>query len=176
MCSSDLGVYLVLPARIAASAALQMCSGVGKSGSPTERSITLSPEAAIAEARAAIASVAEGSREAMRRAKCRQLLDSISVRAAFARAPCRLVFSITPNDDGGMNPRRKRDHTTVELAFSCGDRHKKFFGFLLTVNGSIAHNSHITPHFRVVKRCKTSSVPSTEHPGDRSLVSFGCSW
>ena len=51
------GVYFVLPERIAASAAWQIWSGVGKSGSPTERSTTLTPAAAIAEARAAIASV-----------------------------------------------------------------------------------------------------------------------
>ena len=65
------GVYFVLPARIAASAAAQMCAGVGKSGSPTERSITSTPEAARAEALAAMASVADGSSDAMRRARCR---------------------------------------------------------------------------------------------------------
>ena len=59
------GVYLVLPAAIAAAPAWQMCGGVGKSGSPTDRSMTSMPSAFIAPARAAIASVAEGSREAI---------------------------------------------------------------------------------------------------------------
>ena len=71
------GVYFVFPARIASSAARQMCAGVGKSGSPTERSITSMPAAVIAEARAAMASVADGSRARMRRAVCR-LFDSMA--------------------------------------------------------------------------------------------------
>ena len=60
------GVYFVFPAVIAAFPASQICSGVGKSGSPTERSITSIPDAFIAPARAAIASVADGWREAIR--------------------------------------------------------------------------------------------------------------
>lgn len=77
------GVYLVLPERIATSAAWQMWGGVGKSGSPTERSMTSIPEAAIDDALAAIAKVAEGSRDAIRRARCRLFLFSMtrSVRA-----------------------------------------------------------------------------------------------
>ena len=65
------GVYFVFPARIAASAARQMCSGVGKSGSPTDRSMTSTPEAASAWARAAMASVAEGSSACIRVARAR---------------------------------------------------------------------------------------------------------
>ena len=64
-------------ARIASSAARQMWGGVGKSGSPTERSMTSMPDAAIADARAAIASVADGSRARMRRAVAR-LFDSMA--------------------------------------------------------------------------------------------------
>ena len=60
------GVYLVKPAAIASCPARQTCAGVGKSGSPTERSITSQPAAFRAPARAAIASVADGSRAAMR--------------------------------------------------------------------------------------------------------------
>src|SRR6185295_4271914 len=39
------GVYLVLPARIARAAASLMFSGVSKSGSPAPKSTTLAPEA-----------------------------------------------------------------------------------------------------------------------------------
>ena len=54
------GVYLVQPRSRASSAALMMCSGVLKSGSPTPKLTTSSPAAFIAFALALIASVSEG--------------------------------------------------------------------------------------------------------------------
>ncbi len=55
------GVYLVKPARIAASAAALTGSGVSKSGSPVEKSTMSNPCAAMALAVAAMASVGEGA-------------------------------------------------------------------------------------------------------------------
>ena len=86
------GVYFVLPERIAASAAWQIWSGVGKSGSPTERSTTFMPAAAIAEARAAMASVADGSSARMRWANCRLLDCRLWEDSLVFMRPCKGSF------------------------------------------------------------------------------------
>src|SRR6185312_1047004 len=54
------GVYLVLPARIASAAASLMFWGVSKSGSPAPKSTTLAPEARNASAACIAASVDDG--------------------------------------------------------------------------------------------------------------------
>ena len=55
-----IGVYLVRPRAIASRAAAFTCSGVSKSGSPTDRSTMSCPRFRSAAASAAIAKVADG--------------------------------------------------------------------------------------------------------------------
>src|SRR5664280_322621 len=63
----DVGVYLwEAGSRQASTAASTMCSGVGKSGSPAPKPITLSPWAFSALALASTARVADGETAAMR--------------------------------------------------------------------------------------------------------------
>ncbi len=64
-----------------------MCGGVGKSGSPTERSMTSSPAALIAPARAAITIVADGSRAAIRRASFTLAVSIDAFASARRRLP-----------------------------------------------------------------------------------------
>src|SRR6266851_4808222 len=62
-CSSRVpavGVYLVLPARMASAAARLIFSGVSKSGSPAPKSTTFAPAARSASAACIAASVDEG--------------------------------------------------------------------------------------------------------------------
>src|SRR5438309_6670652 len=54
------GVYFVLPARIASAAARLMLSGVSKSGSPAPKSTTFAPVARKASAACIAARVADG--------------------------------------------------------------------------------------------------------------------
>ena len=79
----ETGGYLVSPRLIASMAACLMCSGVSKSGSPTDRLITSMPPAFRSRAFCVIAIVADGfTRE---RASARKPMVGYSgFRAGFA--------------------------------------------------------------------------------------------
>ena len=57
------------------------------------------------------------------------------------------------------------DRLTIRSVDRMGFLTKNFSEALLTVFIGIAHNSLITAHFRFVKRCKTSSVPTKSTQG-----------